>query len=1205
MFSEKRCGDIIARLRGGLAQIRNRGGEVNEADTRALLITPVLEALDYTSGRRRSEHEERGNRPDEICYAHEVTNERAYAAVILEAKRYGADFDKPERAGSRPSSPDRQLQRYLKQHGAGGPDTIGMLTDGVRWRVYRRRDRGTAEQADAEFVAEFDFSFAADAGAGGYSDLPARERALVAEFVEIARSGFLDGGARTPETGLADILFEAMLEDDAPRSVAPRLLSAGRAPSLFDAEEVYEDLAANAELAGVYLDAYEEDWESHAYIFGPALPSVGQPSLMDAPAGVSNDRVVAAAVKYRESADGVGRHDAAITARALAAVSRVRASVVLAYCALPDGTTEARLAAFAEGRVNMTVAFNPEMPPASAKTATEGVLRVLAGLEGEVSTENLLAPLEVAPLRQRFYGEVSKWAWRLQRGQNLERRQAVLRHLIRVMFAWILKEEDMLPPELFESAFAAASAGESGDDYHRDALRFLFQNRLNTPAERRAAHPNPALDSAMERAPFLNGSLFTDQDEDAALDVPRELYWSADGGGGAGLFTIFSRYHWTVDEHRPGESDQTLDPELLSNIFEQLITPTERGEKPPERQPRGTYYTPADVVAEMVKDALAAAVANPAPPGVDETALLALFGERWARPPGMGESARSALVERVRGLRVFDPAVGSGAFLFGALTAIKTALENLSAGDGEELTTEIIRRQLYGQDINPLATQITRLRLFIAIKASGGDNGGAPLPNLEARVVCADTLENVASADWRPEYAGGRLDAAIPGVASALTALAQNGARWFDAHLESDKAELRARDALLRGDFRALLATSPDFASEELARFADASPFAAQPEPARTDSRLLFYENPWRGFDVVIGNPPYEALAKSLTADERKRLRADKRYRTTNVGDLYALFCEAALALANPEGGVVTMITPLSIAFGQRQRSLRAAFESRCRTVSLRHYDNRPDTMFNASPTVRSPSNSQRATILTAVLGDAADVAIKTTGLQRWSSEEREFCLAQRNSVQLPSMAEIADDRLSLQWPRVPTRAAADMLLAIARQKTKIADYETTEGGVALAFPKTAGYFVGALPEGMASPRSETLFRVSDMNALRLLMAALNGHAAYGWWRMFGDTFHVNMHEFTQFAIPDAWVENPEPAIALGQRLIDAAPECLVEMKRVGRTWRNVNFHNKPDLIEELDRLYIGALGLPAEPLLTHLRIMRSNNSWDYSAAPE
>jgi hypothetical protein len=45
-----------------------------------------------------------------------------------------------------------------------------------------------------------------------------------------------------------------------------------------------------------------------------------------------------------------------------------------------------------------------------------------------------------------------------------------------------------------------------------------------------------------------------------------------------------------------------------------------------------------------------------------------------------------------------------------------------------------------------------------------------------------------------------------------------------------------------------------------------------------------------------------------------------------------------------------------------------------------------------------------------------------------------------------------------------------------------------------------------------------------------------------------------------------------------------------------------VNFHLKPDLIAELDRLHIAALGLPEEPLLTHLRIMRSSSSWNYGS---
>ena len=53
---------------------------------------------------------------------------------------------------------------------------------------------------------------------------------------------------------------------------------------------------------------------------------------------------------------------------------------------------------------------------------------------------------------------------------------------------------------------------------------------------------------------------------------------------------------------------------MLSNLFENLIAATELWQQYPDRMPAGTYYTPADVAIEMVKDALAAAVRPSVPP---------------------------------------------------------------------------------------------------------------------------------------------------------------------------------------------------------------------------------------------------------------------------------------------------------------------------------------------------------------------------------------------------------------------------------------------------------------------------------------------------------------------------------------------------------------------------------------------------------------
>ena len=633
-----------------------------------------------------------------------------------------------------------------------------------------------------------------------------------------------------------------------------------------------------------------------------------------------------------------------------------------------------------------------------------------------------------------------------------------------------------------------------------------------------------------------------------------------------------------------------------SNLFERLIAPTESGTVSSLlRQPKGTYYTPADIADEMVKDALAAAVKESAG-ALQDGELLDLFGDPDIPLPIMEPADRQRLTEHMRELRIFDPAVSSGEFLFSALLAIRRALKKLGI---EEPAETIIKRQLRGQDINPLAVQIARLRLFIAITAARKivrpfQVESDPLPNLEAIIVCADTLETVADPDWRSV----QLDMADPQIGEAVREIVSIRSRWFEVHSENQKMELLKRDVDLRAQLERLLDRNGDLASSEMRAFTKAGLMTTG--PAQTDARLLFNESSWRGFDVVIGNPPYEALSKSKCAADIKNLSDGKRYRTTGGGDLYNLFCETALALAKPDGGVVALIVPLSIAFGQNKRTLREIFNRRSTAITLRHYNNRPDTPFNASPTVTTPENRQRASIVLAVLGDKLETAITTMGLQSWHSEQRHLCLGQRRTTPIPRLHPGVDRRIKDQWPRIPTPEVAELVERMVAQKRAVGNYQT-KGGSAPAFPSTAYHFISVIPPGTVSPRSEQAFFVENDGNKLLTMAALNGHVAHAWWQIFGDGFHVKSSDFAFMTIPDAWSDDPQWAADLGQRLLDAMPECLVENKQQGDVWRNVDFHTyAPKLVAELDHLHIAALGLPEEPLLTHLRIMRSSNSWNY-----
>ena len=1182
---------LTEQFRNGIRHVRGMGNLLNEAVTRSTLIEPTLETLGYPPFYRIPEYHEQGNAPDETCYLRPVDAAPGEAAIILEAKQYGTPFDASV-SGARADSPDRQIRRYLQQHTTSGPNTIGVLTDGVRWRIYRRAG---ANSNDIEFLDEYDFQTLDRARQPALTKLEPTVEHRLADLVELLARDQIEYRTvrhRRPTRNLADILFEAITTNPQPEHIVQCLLDEIDSP-------IQANLGEDVTLQGKRKDIHDNDWQDYAYAKSVAI-TADNPALMDE---VGHYAVMAATqYKYDANNPQLSRADAALCARTFAGADLSNTAVVFAYTIAPDNSIEARLAVAAGNQVNMTVSFDPRLPSPSARSAINQLLRTIRRTDDAIAADRLLEPLEVAPLRQRFYREVATWTGDLQQGKDLAERQAVLRHLIRVIFTWILKEENIVPPELFEQAFIRINYGDDADKYHNDLLRFLFHERLNIPRDVREAHTIEDVHEAMTAVPFLNGSLFAKHSDDDLLDIPASKYWNTDADN-PGLFTILSRYHWTTDEHRPGESEQTLDPELLSNLFERLITPTREGTQPPLRQPKGTYYTPADVADEMVKDALAAAVRDYAPQSVSESELLDLFGEADAALPDMTDAQSETLARRIKQLRIFDPAVGSGEFLFSMLLALQRALAKLEQ-DRHYTETDIIKRQLAGQDIQPLAVQIARLRLFIAIIAARKNtlSSDEPLPNLEARIVCADTLETFADPDWRPERPG-RFDTANPELILALRELAANRARWFAAHTETDKQLVLTEDAALRDRLKILLQQQSDFASPELIGFAESPLYNINPEPAHTDARLLFYEDPWRGFDIVIGNPPYEGLNKSKTREQVNALKTNKRYQTTNVGDLYSLFCETALALANPDGGVVTLIVPLSLAFGRRQRTLRGVFESGCREISLRHYDNRPDTTFNASPTVKSPENRQRSSVVTAICGKSIKRVIKSSGLQRWYASERSLVMRHRPNAETPKLNDSVDRRIAEQWLRIPTQEISDLVCAILNQKILIESIEKEDSSQFLAFPKTAYQFIASIPQGAVSPRTESFFAVADENMLRILMATLNGHIAHAWWWILGDGFHLKPYDLTSLTLPDKWLDSPKPAIAIGQRLIDSIPECTVVARQQGNNWRNVNFHRKPDLIEELDRMHLEALGFTGakqDKLLSHLRIMRSSSSWKY-----
>ena len=82
-----------------------------------------------------------------------------------------------------------------------------------------------------------------------------------------------------------------------------------------------------------------------------------------------------------------------------------------------------------------------------------------------------------------------------------------------------------------------------------------------------------------------------------------------------------------------------------------------------------------------------------------------------------------------------------------AIDDIETAFERNELNYGRKLY--LIENCIYGVDIQPIATQIAKLRFFISlivdqqIDDSRKNHGVRPLPNLETKFVAANTLLSV------------------------------------------------------------------------------------------------------------------------------------------------------------------------------------------------------------------------------------------------------------------------------------------------------------------------------------------------------------------------------------------------------------------------------------------------------------------------------
>ena len=425
-----------------------------------------------------------------------------------------------------------------------------------------------------------------------------------------------------------------------------------------------------------------------------------------------------------------------------------------------------------------------------------------------------------------------------------------------------------------------------------------------------------------------------------------------------GLITILNRYKFTIVENTPIDQEIALDPELLGNVFENLLASYNEETKTTARKQTGSFYTPRPIVDYMVDESLKAhltriLVEKAGMKEPDARAGLDLLFAYTEKEHAFAPAEVAALIAAIDALKILDPACGSGAFPMGVLHKLvyilvkldpdndrwkQTQLAKLdSAPMREELERAfadnnddygrklyLIENCLYGVDIQPIAIQITKLRFFISLVCDQNTNrnkkenhGIRPLPNLETKFVAADTLIGL------PEMTQSLLvDPRVGLIEKEIESLYHS---HFSEQRRDRKLANQRKVKSLRHELATLLAESL-MSPAKSKHVAEWDPFDPQSSADFFDPHWMFGRSLTEGFDIIIGNPPYISVERF--AGTPIQALWQKRFKTyAPRGDVYCFFYERGADLLR-EGGNLTFITSnkwMRTGYGERLRGFLAS----------------------------------------------------------------------------------------------------------------------------------------------------------------------------------------------------------------------------------------------------------------------------------------
>lgn len=546
----------------------------------------------------------------------------------------------------------------------------------------------------------------------------------------------------------------------------------------------------------------------------------------------------------------------------------------------------------------------------------------------------------------------------------------------RIIFCWFLREKrsasghSLMPRELL--SFEASSTIE---DYYHKILEPIFFEVLNKPIKTRK---DTFINDLFSAIPYLNGGLFSPHEDDffnyneGKQAINHNIVVVPDAWLKS-LFEVLETFNFTIDENTSFDEELSIDPEMLGRIFENLLAEInpETGES--ARKNTGSYYTPRAIVDYMVNESLFIYLKNKTRILDNKIRAIISYDLEDDKDNPITDDEKNEIAQYLSTIKILDPACGSGAFPIGALQKIVYILQQIDPHghlwfrkqiqntpielrkviekEFEEKNFDyirklgIIRENIYGVDIQPIATEISRLRCFLTlivderIDDTCPNRGIEPLPNLDFKFVTANSLVGL------PKLPENQLE--LFDDRSKIEQLKSLRDQYFTARNEERK-DVMISFSELQSEMINELVDKHSFtgvSKAELTRkLTDWKPFKHK-STDWLDIEWMFGIKD--GFDLLIGNPPYLRIQGLQAVDSNMANKYKQNFLSaTGAFDLYILFIEQGIKLIN-SSGILNYIIPhkwVNSSFGSGIRKIVADGKNPHKMISFGAHQ-----VFNAS----------------------------------------------------------------------------------------------------------------------------------------------------------------------------------------------------------------------------------------------------------------